>query len=120
MIQTHAVAQDQPKIGLVLSGGGAKGLAHIGILKSMEEAGITPDYITGTSMGSIIGGLYSIGYSADELKEFALSADWDLLLSNKTMLDEVVYEEKEYYGRYIYGIGFRDFKPEFQKGLGNF
>ena len=59
----------RPKIGLVLSGGGAKGIAHIGVLKAMEEAGLTPDYITGTSMGSIIGGLYSIGYSADELKE---------------------------------------------------
>jgi NTE family protein len=116
-IQMHTVAQDHPKIGLVLSGGGAKGLAHIGILKSLEEAGITPDFITGTSMGSIIGGLYSIGYSADELKEFALSADWDLLLSNKTLLDEVVYEEKDYYGRYLYEIGIKGLKPELPKGL---
>ena len=61
--------QQRPKIGLVLSGGGAKGVAHIGVLKAMEEAGLTPDYITGTSMGSIMGGLYSIGYSADELSE---------------------------------------------------
>ena len=66
----NSFAQNQrPKIGLVLSGGGAKGVAHVGILKAMEEAGLTPDYITGTSMGSIVGGLYSIGYSADELKE---------------------------------------------------
>ena len=110
-------AQESPKLGLVLSGGGAKGLAHIGILKSLEEAGITPDFITGTSMGSIIGGLYSIGYSADEIREIALAADWDRLLSNKILLDEVVYEEKEYYGRYIYGVGIRGLKPEFQKGL---
>lgn len=116
-IPEHILAQENPKLGLVLSGGGAKGLAHIGILKSLEEAGITPDYITGTSMGSIIGGLYSIGYSADEIKEIALSADWDRLLSNKIKLDEVVYEEKEYYGRYIYGVGIRGLKPEFQKGL---
>ena len=104
-------------MGLVFSGGGAKGLAHIGILKSLEEAGITPDFITGTSMGSIIGGLYAIGYSADEIREIALAADWDRLLSNKILLDEVVYEEKEYYGRYIYGVGIRGLKPEFEKGL---
>ena len=115
--QGYAFAQDRPKIGLVLSGGGAKGLAHIGILKSLEEAGITPDYITGTSMGSIIGGLYSIGYTADEIREIALAADWERLLSNKILLDEVVYEEKNYYGRYIYGVGIRGFKPEFPKGL---
>lgn len=110
-------AGESPKIGLVLSGGGAKGLAHIGILKSLEEAGITPDIITGTSMGSIIGGLYSIGYSADEIREFALTADWDLLLSNRTSLDEVVFEEKDYYGRYLYEFGVKGFKPELPKGL---
>ncbi len=65
----------RPKVGLVLSGGGAKGVAHIGILKAMEEAGLTPDYITGTSMGSIIGGLYSIGYTADELTEIVNNAN---------------------------------------------
>jgi NTE family protein len=116
-IQFQTFAQDHPRIGLVLSGGGAKGLAHIGILKSLEEAGITPDIITGTSMGSIIGGLYSIGYSADEIRDFALTADWDLLLSNKILLNEVVYEEKDYYGRYLYEIGIRGFKPELPKGL---
>ncbi|MEJ2005408.1 MAG: patatin-like phospholipase family protein, partial [Cyclobacteriaceae bacterium] len=52
---------DRPKIGLVLSGGGAKGMAHIGILKELESLGIRPDYITGTSMGSVIGGLYASG-----------------------------------------------------------
>ena len=52
-------AQEQPKLGLVLSGGGAKGLAHVGVLKAMEEAGLRPDFIAGTSMGSIVGGLYA-------------------------------------------------------------
>ena len=55
------------KVGLVLSGGGAKGMAHIGALKVIEEAGIPIDYVVGTSMGSIIGGLYSIGYSSEQL-----------------------------------------------------
>jgi len=75
--------EDRPKIGLVLSGGGAKGIAHIGILKTLEEVGLTPDYITGTSMGSIIGGLYSVGYTADELEELVTTINWDAFLTNK-------------------------------------
>ena len=90
----------RPKIGLVLSGGGAKGMAHIGVLKAMEEAGLTPDYVTGTSMGSIIGGLYSIGWTPDELEQLVENADWDQILTNKVPLDKVTFEEKEFYGRY--------------------
>jgi predicted acylesterase/phospholipase RssA len=67
LVSAEEPCNDRPKIGLVLSGGGAKGLAHIGVIKVLEEVGIRPDYITGTSMGSIIGGLYSIGYTATEL-----------------------------------------------------
>ena len=59
---------DRPKIGLVLSGGGAKGIAHVGFLRVMEEAGIHPDYIAGTSMGSIVGALYAIGFSVDSIE----------------------------------------------------
>jgi NTE family protein len=92
---------ERPKIGLVLSGGGAKGIAHIGVLKAMEKAGLTPDYITGTSMGSIMGGLYSIGYSADELATLVTTVDWDQILTNKVPLDKVTFEEKAYYGRYL-------------------
>jgi len=110
-------AQEKPKIGLVLSGGGAKGLAHIGILKSLEEAGITPDFITGTSMGSIMGGLYAIGYTADEIKQIALEADWDQLLSNKSNLNEVVFEEKDYYNRYISELNIDGLKFELPRGL---
>src|ERR1700678_2369271 len=74
----------RPKIGLVLSGGGAKGLAHIGILKAIDSAGLKIDYITGTSMGSIIGGLYAVGYSADSIEKLTRGIDWDLLLSNQS------------------------------------
>lgn len=109
--------QKRPKIGLVLSGGGAKGIAHIGVLKAMEEAGLTPDYITGTSMGSIIGALYAAGYSADELREIVLSADWDLLLSNKTPFDKVAFEEKDYYGRYLIDFYMHDGKLLLPKGI---
>jgi NTE family protein len=102
VLSISVYSQNQrPKIGLVLSGGSAKGIAHIGVLKAMEEAGLTPDYITGTSMGSIVGGLYSIGYTADELKDIVLGADWDLLLTNKIPFDKVTFEEKAYYGKYL-------------------
>ncbi len=72
----------RPKVAVVLSGGGAKGFAHIGVLKVLEEEGIPIDIIVGTSMGSIVGGLYSIGYSADSIASLARSSDWTALLSD--------------------------------------
>jgi NTE family protein len=90
----------RPKIGLVLSGGGAKGLAHIGILKAIDSAGLKIDYITGTSMGSILGALYAIGYSADSIEKITRGIDWDLLLSNQSSMRSVIMEEKDEYGRY--------------------
>ncbi len=91
----------RPKIGLTLSGGTAKGLAHIGILKAIDSAGLKIDYITGTSMGSIVGGLYAIGYSADSIEKMAHRTDWDLLLSNQSSLRSIIMEEKEEYGKYL-------------------
>src|SRR5437762_11184352 len=85
----------RPKIGLTLSGGGAKGLAHIGILKAIDSAGLKIDYLTGTSMGSIIGGLYAIGYSADSIEKMARAINWDLVLSNQASLRTLLMEEKE-------------------------
>jgi NTE family protein len=90
----------RPKIGVTLSGGGAKGLAHIGILKAIDSAGLKVDYITGTSMGSIIGSLYAIGYSGDSIEKIARKIDWDILLSNQSTLRSMVMEEKDEYGRY--------------------
>ncbi len=107
----------RPKIGLALSGGGAKGMAHIGVLKVLEEAGIVPDYVTGTSMGSIIGGLYAIGYSPEELEQITQEADWDRLLSNQISLKEVAYEEKKYYGRYVLDLPIRNLRPGLPSGL---
>ena len=72
----------QAKVGLALSGGGAKGLAHIGILKVLEEVGVPIDYIAGASMGSVVGGLYATGYPLEELERMALETDWDLLFSD--------------------------------------
>jgi NTE family protein len=97
-----AVSQSgtRPKIGLTLSGGGAKGLAHIGILKAIDSAGLKVDYITGTSMGSIIGAMYAVGYSGEEIEKIARKVDWDLLLSNQSALSGYVMEEKSEYGKY--------------------
>jgi len=108
---------ERPKIGLVLSGGGAKGVAHIGVLKAMEEAGLTPDYITGTSMGSIMGGLYSVGYSADELAEIVVNINWDHVLTNKIPLDKVTFEEKDYYGRYLADLYLQNKKLKYPSGV---
>ena len=90
----------RPKIGLTLSGGGAKGLAHIGILKAIDSAGLNIDYVTGTSMGSIIGSLYAVGYSADSIEAIARSMKWDLLLSNQSSLRSLFMEEKDEYYKY--------------------
>ncbi|MDE3248729.1 MAG: patatin-like phospholipase family protein [Bacteroidota bacterium] len=100
VIAASAQNTQRPKIGLALSGGGAKGLAHIGILKAIDSAGLSIDYITGTSMGSIIGSLYAIGYPADSIEKMARAINWDLLLSNQASLRTLFMEEKEEYSRY--------------------
>ena len=74
---------DHPKVALVLSGGGAKGFAHIGVLKVLEEEGIPIDLIVGTSMGGLVGGIYSIGYSASELEKLVKTLDWEKVLSDE-------------------------------------
>jgi len=109
--------QQRPKIGLVLSGGGAKGMAHIGFIKKLEEAGIYPDIITGTSMGSIVGGLYAIGYTADEMATIATTTDWELVLSNNIPFPAVSMEEKPYADRFLIELPFEKGKPRLPRGL---
>jgi NTE family protein len=110
-------ANEQHKIGLVLSGGGARGMAHIGVLQVLEEIGIYPDYITGTSMGSVVGGLYALGYSADELDSITRTADWSVILGNDIDFKNVAYEEKEYFGRYLLELPMNGLTPSLPKGL---
>lgn len=74
---------DTVRVGLALSGGGALGIAHIGVIQAIEEAGIRIDYITGTSMGSLVGGLYAIGYTGDQLAEMATSNNFLELFTDK-------------------------------------
>ena len=107
---TLAQQKERPKIGVVLSGGGAKGFAHVGFLKALEEAGIKPDYITGTSMGAIVGALYSIGYSADEIAELAHNIDWSEILDNNVQLNQIAFEEKAFFDRYLTELTVKDKK----------
>lgn len=88
--------EEQPKIGLVLSGGGAKGFAHIGVLKEIDAAGLQIDYIGGTSMGAVIGGLYAVGYSGKQIEQIILETDFLSLLQDKLPRSSVPFFEKEY------------------------
>lgn len=104
----HAAEQPVPrkKVGVVLSGGGAKGMAHIGALKVIEQAGIPIDYVVGTSMGSIIGGLYSIGYSSGQLDSMVRRQDWTFLLSDKIPRSEQNMAEREASEKYVLTLPF--------------
>lgn len=87
----------RPRVGVVLSGGGAKGMAHVGVLKVLEELEIPVDYIAGTSMGAIIGGLYAYGYTAHELDSILRAADWVKLLSDAPDWRDMFYTNKTNY-----------------------
>ncbi|MDR2556096.1 MAG: patatin-like phospholipase family protein, partial [Bacteroidales bacterium] len=96
----------RPKVGVVLSGGGAKGIAHIGILHKIEELGIPIDYIAGTSMGSIVGGLYAYGYNAAQLDTIFRSADWMAVLSDKYDRRYAYLLEKNTDDKYMFSLQF--------------
>lgn len=106
-----------PKVGLVLSGGGAKGLAHIGALKVIEEAGIKVDYIGGTSMGAIVGALYASGYSAQELDSIFRNTDFTDLIQDNVPRGAKTFYEKEDSERYALALPFTDFKVSFPQAI---
>ncbi len=107
----------RPKVGLTLSGGAAKGIAHISLLKTIDSLDIHIDYISGTSMGAIIGGLYAIGYSGKELEQLVKNEDWDLILSNQTYLKDIHIDEKSEYGRYLLEMSFVNNKIQLPSGI---
>ncbi len=100
--------QERPKIGLALSGGGARGGAHVGVLKALEELGVPIDYIAGTSMGAIIGGIYAAGYSPDEIGQILKEMDWASALSDKSPRREHTMRKKDLDSQFLipYRIGF--------------
>ena len=105
------------KVGVVLSGGGAKGLAHIGALKIIEDAGIRIDYIGGTSMGAIVGGLYASGYTASQLDSIFSSIDFEVLIQDNVPRGSKTFYEKEDAERYALTLPFDGFKVSFPQAL---
>ncbi len=101
---------DQLKVGVVLSGGGAKGMAHIGVLKVIEEAGVQVDYIGGTSMGSVVGALYAAGYSATELDSIFRVVDFSGLIQDNLPRNAKTFYEKEDSERYALTLPFDKYK----------
>ena len=99
------VAPPRPKVAVVLSGGGAKGMAHIGALKVIERAGIPIDIVTGTSMGSIVGGLYAIGYNANVLDSVVRVQDWSYVISDRENLAEQSLDDRRRQNTYFYTLG---------------
>ena len=88
-------AAERPKIALVLSGGGAKGAAHIGVLKALERRRIPVDIVVGTSMGSYVAGLYAMGLSADEVEKITLGIDWNKGYQDRVGRDELSMRQKK-------------------------
>ncbi len=107
---------EEVKVGLVLSGGGAKGLAHIGALKVIEEAGVQIDYIGGTSMGAIVGALYASGYSATQLDSIFRNTDFNSLISDNLPRGVKTFYEKEDSERYAIKLPFDNFKIAIPQG----
>jgi NTE family protein len=120
----NAQENSRPKIGLVLSGGGAKGFAHIGVLKVLEESGIKIDYIGGTSMGAVIGGLYASGYNATQIDSIFQTTNFDELINDFIPRSSKNFYEKRNDEQYAVVLPFTKFKvgiPEaLSKGMYNF
>ena len=101
-----SIRQYRPTVGLVLAGGGARGLAHLGVIKYMEELGIPVDVITGTSMGGLVGGLYALGYKHDQLDSLVRAIEWPVMMSDNIPDDYISYQLRKYREKYILRIPF--------------
>ena len=108
--QQNEYESKRPKVAVVLSGGGARGFAHIGALKVLEEEGIPVDIIVGTSMGSLIGGFYSLGYTAIEIEKIIKSQDWEKVLSDNVSRNVLSKNDQMLKQRYLLSFSFSDAK----------
>jgi NTE family protein len=104
-------AQKRPKIGLVLSGGGARGIVHIGVLKALEKHHVPIDLIVGTSIGSVIGGLYATGYSPDEILSITQKIDWASIYRDKPQRTALFLGQKGEQDRYLLNLRFKNGNP---------
>ena len=109
--------KDDLKVGLVLSGGGAKGFAHVAVLKVLEEAGVRVDYIGGTSMGAIVGGLYASGYTANQLDSIIKVIDFTTILSDDTPRKSKPFYEKEIGEKYALTLPIKNKKIGIPKSI---
>ena len=101
-----SIRQYRPTVGLVLAGGGARGLAHLGVIKYMEELGIPVDVVTGTSMGGLVGGLYALGYKHDQLDSLIREINWPMMMSDNIPIDYIGYRLRKYRDRFLIRIPF--------------
>ncbi len=100
------IRKERPTVALVLSGGGAKGIAHIGVIKYMEELGIPVDVVLGTSMGGLIGGMYSLGYTTDQMDTLVRNMDWGWAFSDRLSRKYISYTDVKYKEKYMISIPF--------------
>ncbi|MCT4624664.1 MAG: patatin-like phospholipase family protein, partial [Schleiferiaceae bacterium] len=94
-------AQEELKVGLALSGGGAKGMAHVGVLRALEENNVRIDYISGTSMGAVVGAMYAMGYTVDQIEIYLTQVDWDALMDNTLPRNHLGVLERENAEKYV-------------------
>lgn len=114
---TNAQESKEPKVGLVLSGGGAKGFAHIGVLKVIDSLGVKIDYISGTSMGAIIGSLYATGYSGKQLEAMFNNQDFNELINDAFPRASKPFYERENAEKYAVSLPFDNFKISLPSAL---
>ena len=122
LLTLPAAAQDtivprRPKVGVVLSGGGAKGFAHIGALRVIEEAGIPIDYVAGTSMGSIIGGLYAVGYDPDMMQKLCTEQNWDLIIKDQIPRKFIPLEKRINERHYLLSLPYENGKFKLKRSM---
>jgi NTE family protein len=110
LIALQLAAQQPLRVGVVLSGGGAKGVAHVGALRVLEKAGIRIDYIGGASMGGIVGGLYAAGWSVDQLDSILRHNDLAAILQDEVKRNYQPFFNKQYGEKYVFRLSFKDFK----------
>jgi NTE family protein len=100
------IRKERPTVALVLSGGGAKGAAHVGVIKRIEELGIPVDMVLGTSMGGLVGALYSLGYTPQQMDSLMRSIDWSWALNDKLSRKYISYADMKYKEKYLLSIPF--------------
>ncbi len=108
--------ESKPSLGLTLSGGGARGLAHVGVLHVIDSLGLQIDFITGTSMGSIVGGMYAAGYSAAEIEDFALNMNWEALFARSSDLSYVHISTRKDHQKFVLELPIEDYKIRLSTG----